>query len=330
MPFDPNQPLPLVPVHIPKPWGQEIWHTAVEARGVSQVQIDGVGVNIDVFYQQHPHILGGQPLAKLLLLKILDPKPETILGDLYLEVHERKHEVYVVTAIDTDCYPSQQGAVRLGVNQALRQQLGDAAFRAEFLRRVNAYETVRRQLDAGACDDGLHVLEAELRSAMNECTQLQAVGVGDVVDVAPLQPHSLQHGVRVIEFQNPDYDRHIISFAQEVVTQSHWDSEAAINKMALDPISVAHPTHTSTGLVPIANFENYRVQQLNGGTGTLANYLPAHTPYAVCIAVGNSVSLGNITLQSEQSALLTEQAIHHAQLEWPTDTGCLYVAFPAN
>ena len=59
--------------------------------------------------------------------------------------------------------------------------------------------------------------------------------VGDVVEVPLLLPHSLQHGVRTIEFQTPVYERKILSFAQKVLTQDHWDTASAIEQMDLLP-----------------------------------------------------------------------------------------------
>ena len=70
---------------------------------------------------------------------------------------------------------------------------------------------------------------------MESFTRLLDLRVGDVVRVEPYYPHSLQHGVRVVELQTPTYERFIISFAQQVVTQDHWDSEHAIAHMSLDP-----------------------------------------------------------------------------------------------
>ena len=37
--FDLNAPIPLQPIAIPKPWGQEIWYTGIEQRGVAEVGV---------------------------------------------------------------------------------------------------------------------------------------------------------------------------------------------------------------------------------------------------------------------------------------------------
>ena len=45
------------------------------------------------------------------------------------------------------------------------------------------------------------------------------------------QLHSLRHGIKVIEFQTPHYERLIVMFAQKVLTQKHWDTENALSKI---------------------------------------------------------------------------------------------------
>jgi hypothetical protein len=70
---------------------------------------------------------------------------------------------------------------------------------------------------------------------MDDFTWLKPVSVGDVVQVPRLLPHALQHGVRVVEFQTPVYERKILSFGQRVLTQGHWDTEEAVDQMLLRP-----------------------------------------------------------------------------------------------
>src|SRR6478609_9374433 len=94
-----SAPLRLQPVHIPKPWGQEIWYTGIEARGVSQIISEtGITPLPWVIALDKQRILGAH--EQLNLLKILDPLPDEVFGDLYFELHEKKREVYIVTNID--------------------------------------------------------------------------------------------------------------------------------------------------------------------------------------------------------------------------------------
>ncbi|MEM8563457.1 MAG: hypothetical protein AAGF57_14550, partial [Pseudomonadota bacterium] len=77
--------------------------------------------------------------------------------------------------------------------------------------------------------------ECLLRAEMDQFTHLRPVRVGDTVLVPPYFPHALQHGVQVLEVQTPTYERKILSFAQKVRTQSHWDTREAVATMRLDP-----------------------------------------------------------------------------------------------
>ena len=170
--------------------------------------------------------------APPLLLKILDPNPSPETGCLYFETHNTKHEVYVVTHIDPGAWPNGEGAIRLGMDQSRRKSYSDdQEFRSAYLQAVQQYEEVRRKIDAG---ESLHNEEQARRANMEAFTALQPLLVGDVVQVTPNVPHSLQNGVRVFEFQTPTYERNIISFNQQVRTQDHWDSKYAVANMSLD------------------------------------------------------------------------------------------------
>src|SRR5690606_10110912 len=98
------------------------------------------------------------------LLKILDPLPEEVFGDLYFELHQEKREVYVVTHVDAGAWPDGCGAIRFGFNQAERQKApSDEDFRQQFLRAVADYEQVRRIIDR-YCDS----IRAQKGISLNE------------------------------------------------------------------------------------------------------------------------------------------------------------------
>ena len=129
-------PVMLAPVYIEKPWGREIWYTGIEKRGESSVVMENNNsIPISLFLSLAPKQL---PNSKLpVLLKVLDPKPVKSLGNLYLEVHEEKEEVYIVTNIDPRAWPDGVGIMRYGVDQIARQSYGsDQQFRAEYLSSV--------------------------------------------------------------------------------------------------------------------------------------------------------------------------------------------------
>lgn len=260
-------PLALRAVEIGKPWGRELWFTGMERRGTSAV-VDGAGrtTPLPFVLALAPRRFTGSTIDALNLLKILDPHPDPLLGDLYFELHTRKQEVYVVTAVDRDAWPGGEGAIRFGFAPERLQAAADTeAFCAEYAAAVAGYRAVREQIDgllehrraeAGLAPDApvmparmrrwLADLPAELkarersaREAMHAFTALRPLAVGDVVRVPIGMPHALQHGVRVIEFQTPVYERLILSFGQKVLTQPDWDTEAALALWRAQPPTTA-------------------------------------------------------------------------------------------
>ncbi|MGI9324571.1 MAG: hypothetical protein ACR2PZ_05080, partial [Pseudomonadales bacterium] len=206
-------PVRLAPIAIPKPWGQELWYSGMEARGEAEVDLGEAKLPLSLYLSLAPGWLHqDQPIV---LLKILDPLAQPVVGDLYFEVHERKEEVYVVTAVDQQAWPDGVGAIRFGMNQELRSSFpSDTEFRAAYLTAVQSYEAVRRLLDgevgtepssdeqlqeALSCTEpelALQDLELQRRAAMERFTTILPLRIGDIVTVPPWHPHSLQHGVQ--------------------------------------------------------------------------------------------------------------------------------------
>jgi hypothetical protein len=85
--FAVTQVMELQPEYIAKPWGQEIWFTGVEGRGVCS--FTGAGANIPIPWLQAavPEAAAGPAGEPLVLLKILAPSAQPVLGDLYFELH---------------------------------------------------------------------------------------------------------------------------------------------------------------------------------------------------------------------------------------------------
>lgn len=239
---DLSQPVLLQTHREPKPWGAEIWYTGIEKRGVCSVRtLSGACLSLPEYLT----LLAG-PMCDVHtppLLKILDPLPDPQRGSLYIEVHEEKWETYIVTGVSPDLYPSGEGELLFGFSQQkLATFAGDEnKFRSTLLVDVQRYEAVRRVLDGEQPAEtlasvGLSVsqnyqsLATELWNVVRSYFTVRKVRVGDVVQVPTFIPHSLQPGVRVVEFQTPTYERLILAFNQKVLTQSHWDSEGAIQK----------------------------------------------------------------------------------------------------
>lgn len=293
-----SDPWLLTPIHIPKPWGQEIWYTGIEARGQAGVVGDVGNIPLPWLLELMAGRIGLVGKPQPLLLKILDPLPDEVYGDLYFELHQEKQEVYVVTHIDQNAWPDGTGAIQLGFAPQVRQRYKtDDEFKQAYLDSVKAYEQVRRlldqQLDEKKIAAGIEAKqpvtslqlinwmselsqqieskklvdkEMELRKAMNSFVEEYSLSVGDVVTVPKLVPHALQHGVRVIEFQTPVYERKILSFAQKVLTQSNWDTEAALELVDLGFAKPQQPELLSATpqlrIERIVNFDDFEVQRI--------------------------------------------------------------------
>ncbi len=295
-----DSPVRLEPVGIPKPWGRELWYTGMEDRGESRVSTTGGSLPLSSYLALAPGRLCRR--RPLVLLKILDPVIAPQVGDLYFEVHERKREVYVVTHVDPTAWPGGRGAIRLGMSQSRRAAFADdEAFRQAYLAAAQAYEGVRRRIDDG--ERLPRETEDQLREAMESFTNLAPLNVGDVVTVPPWLPHSLQHGVRVVEFQTPTYERFILSFGQKVLTQNHWDTEAVLDRIDLDPHRPAPLEQIAPGVQQIADFDDFcafRVEVAPGADRPMGLELP----YAVCIGVAGSVCVNGLELGSEEACFV--------------------------
>lgn len=297
--FRPGQVLPLAPRFIPKPWGQEIWFTGVEERGVCAFACGAHETPIPWLQAVMPGDYAGPADRDLVLLKILDPLPEPVRGDLYFELHEEKREVYVVTHVDPQAWPDGVGAIRYGFDPAVRATYSsDAEFSAAYLAAVAEYEQVRRAIDAAVASEGqdpdLLGEETRLRAAMDRFTYLKPLRVGDVVKVPLRFPHSLQHGVRTVEFQTPVYERKILSFAQRVLTQDHWDTREAAQIMLLAP-PAEEPFERlldAPGLQVerVVDFEDFEVQRLRIEAGRALDFTTG-ADYALVMVVSGSLRL---------------------------------------
>ncbi|MGY3804369.1 hypothetical protein ACWNT8_09930 [Pigmentibacter ruber] len=257
--FQPDNLYKFIPINIIKPWGQEIWFTGVEKRGVAKIKsIDGeLPIPISWLFQACPSTLLGKQVAErqLILVKILDPISEKVYGDLYYELHTEKNEVYVVTQIN-----SPSGKIKFGVNpDKLKAYKSESAFKKELLTAIKEYELIRKKIDSfydkfrtaeniplnePILPDKIKewrkeipkediLEEEEKRKIMDSFAGYLDLEVADVIQVPTLVPHALQSGVTVVEFQTPTYERYILSFAQKVLTQDHWDTEKAIDIMQL-------------------------------------------------------------------------------------------------
>ena len=220
----------LQPVVVEKPWGREVWYSGVEARGESRVRVGQDAVPLSEFLRRH-----GRE-RDIVLLKALHPDQ----GDLYVELHDVKWEVYVVDAVDQSLWP--HGArMLLGIDQRRRRALGER-FNAALLAAAQASEAaVQRGATTRNGGNGKASEVADVARFLNAV----AVRPGDIVTIPPTMPHSLLRGVSVIEFQTPVFERKILAASQPVKTQSTWDSAAAVAAMDTESApEVASPAAT--------------------------------------------------------------------------------------
>ena len=271
-----NQKLPLLevgegyrlePVYIHKPWGREIWYTGIESRGVSAFRTGAGPVLLPDAIATFPKRFTGPWSGTPILVKILDPLPDEDYGDLYLELHETKQEVYVVSGLSSRAWPRGVGQLKYGVNPQKRNRYPNfTAYKIAFREALTHYEQCRKEIDEKLenqrhqegfasdepippsiqkkwrrkLDRGLREEEQRRKSKVDKFIGAYPLRVGDVLRVETRVPHSLQHGVRCVEFQTPTYERLILSFHQRVLTQNHWDVAAGLAKMR---DQAPHPQH---------------------------------------------------------------------------------------
>jgi len=333
-----NQGLLLEPVHIPKPWGQEVWFTGMEERGVAQVKSASGSSPLDWVVAAAPEqIMGSASQLKSaapILLKILDPLPDEVYGDLYFEMHEEKQEVYVVTEVNKDAWPDGKGGIRFGFDQGIRATYNsDEEFRQAYLQAVEDYRQVRDHIDvqldklrqqesiglndpvmpekiqqwqSSGIDQELLSQEKQLREKMEGFIAIKPLIVGDVVKVPCFTPHSLQHGVTTVEFQTPVYERKILSFAQKVLTQSHWDTKEAIDKISLDapeeaPLPVLEESNTLLR-EQIVSFSDFSVERTKLQKG--ARLVLSSEYYNLALVLEGSIKVGDKKYAEGQALLL--------------------------
>ena len=315
-----NKPLLLDPVTVKKPWGEEIWFSGIEERGVSSSN----GIPINFLFEVFGEFLGCSKPP--ILLKILAPSPEPNLGDLYFELHEKKTEVYVVTDINPESWPNGIGKIRLGFNRKEIQRHGSSMrFIENYLSSVERYQQCRNYIDSkldemkislglsqdeiiesrlyqtltGALDRSLVDEEKMLREEMYRFTKLHEIKVGDAVKVNPYIPHSLQHGVRVVEFQTPHYERYILSFGQKVITQDHWDTKAALMKAKVSETELERPKKINAFQDMIANFEEFNVVRVTLPAGRELEI--AKKGYCLVMGIFGETRLGSDRIKNEKA-----------------------------
>ena len=308
-----NGSIPLGGIFIPKPWGAELWHSGIEERGVSCMGPQTCLPIPRLLAAAPRRLLGSDQFVPPILLKELVPHAQAPYGDLYFELHQSKREVYVVTHVDQKAWPDGKGKIRLGISADKRgQYASEKEFRTAYRQCLERYETVRQQIDAlleqqttqdahpdandverlqarrAKLPEKLLQEESDARKATEDFSVLRSISVGDVIKIPLHVPHALQHGVRVVEFQTPVYERQIISFAQKVLTQKGWDVASAVRLMQLDtPDDAIVPAHHQEGM--IAEFEDFAVYATTLKAKTKLHDMIGSNGYAIGLGIGADV-----------------------------------------
>lgn len=335
------QALRLEVLNIPKPWGHEGWYTGVEKRGVVKV-IDEYGKTelpyaLSLFKKQ---LLADYSTA-LILLKTLNPVGEDVVGDLYYEMHEEKWEVYVVTEIDKTAWPSGTGIIKAGLHpdKITEYQQNNAENWSELLLKdfkqaIAEYEKLRRQIDESteSISTELTAQELSLREKAAAFVGDCSVKVGDIVSFPVFQMHSLRHGIKVIEFQTPHYERLIVMFAQKVLTQKHWDTADALSKML--PEVYQRPElerlHKSAGILAerFVDFPQFTADRISLDTGqTWADQLAGQ--YHLLISITGQADVftenGQTVNLNPEEALFLPVSLGSYRVQSTGDTPLIYL-----
>ena len=121
----------------------------------------------------------------------------------------------------------------------------------------------------------------------------------------------LFHGVRVLEFQTPAYERRVLYANQPLPpadTLSLLDAPSELRMEApADPRPVETETAPGVRSGRIARMRDFDVHRFVLEAGA-ASALP-RAPYGVLVGVAGAISCGGVTLGAEQAALLSGQAL---------------------
>lgn len=236
----------MQPKTINKPWGKEVWYSGIEERGVCLVKsiindlTSPLPYVLEVFNIFNSRIKSRinskiNSQKKIILTKRLVPLAEKEKGNLYYELHQKKKEVYIVNEISKKAYPIKKiGKIKIGMNQSYFQKYSSfEKFKEDFLKISISCKKIIDQLfqekKSNPKYQKLNEKKKKYFEKLEPFFRYVDLEVGDIIRISPFIPHSLQHGVSVVEFQTQHYERAILSFEQKVITQDHWDTKKALS-----------------------------------------------------------------------------------------------------
>lgn len=239
--FNFSQGFLMQPKTIIKPWGKEVWYSGIEERGVCLVKsitndlTSPLPYVIEVLNVFNSETNSKKNNKKIILTKRLVPLPEKEKGNLYYELHQKKKEVYIVNEISKKAYPTKKtGKIKIGMDQNHFQKYSSfEKFKNEFLKISISCKKIIDQLFQEKKNSfkyqKLNEKKKKYFEKLEPFFRYVDLEIGDIIRISPFIPHSLQHGVSVVEFQTQHYERSILSFEQKVITQEHWDTKKALS-----------------------------------------------------------------------------------------------------
>src|SRR5690606_4198094 len=112
-------------------------------------------------------------------------------------------------------------------------------------------------------------------------------------------------------FQTPVYERRILSFAQKVLTQGHWDTREAVALMSLERGEVETLTVISEDaghrLEQVVRFDDFEVQRLTLQPEQRWHVTGVAT-YILCMSVIGVSVVGGVNLAPEQAVFIPATA----------------------
>ena len=234
----------------------------------------------------------------------------------------------------------------------------------DFQEQIREYEIIRRELDqlldrlkkeVGLSEseaispekmteleqklpEDLRQKEKELRQKAYAYIGRVSVEVGDVVTFPALQVHSLQHGIRVIEFQTPHYERLIVMFAQKVLTQNHWDTDRAMDLINTEPYRLPEPQllteedgYLEERIVDFPDFSSERIRM----DENISRKFQCEGRYHLIICVKGKLRLesqsgSSLELLPEESVFLPASSSFYRVTNFGADSMIFLRAVPVN
>ena len=320
----------MQPVSISKTWGKEIWYSGIEERGVCQVKSIENNFTTPLPYVleilQALEILEDfknlkfsksknnlQKKEKIILVKQLVPLAQKEKGNLYYELHEKKKEIYIVNKISKIAYPEKIGKIKIGMNQNHREQFSSfKKFKDSFLEIAKQCKKIIDDISKSNEEKKQNrELKKKYFQQLEPFFRYVDLQVGDVIRISPFIPHSLQHGVSVIEFQTQHYERAILSFEQKVITQNHWDTEKALvplkekdifahEKKFKNDLKKINKKIKNTSFEKIKGFDEFFIERI---TTENSNFSIKEKNYFILFIISGAITV-TIKNQKEKKILL--------------------------